>query len=128
MIFKHVRRYVWNKSGLYMDSSSFGGATIAMEELKPWILPTLNPGDFFEKKIGIAVCSKQDRFNKKTGRELARSRAKLQKLTIQKVIKELDKTTVSMLDSSGNTYQFVKYNNAKSVFFIDFNFKDSLEY
>lgn len=128
MIFRHVRSYTWNKSGLYMDSSSFGGATIAVEELKDWILPTLNPGDFFEKKIGIAVCSEKDRFDKKTGRELAKSRAKLQKLTVQKVIKELDKTIVTMLDSSENTYTFVKYNNAKSVFFIDFNFKDSFEY
>lgn len=117
MIFRHIR-----------SSSSFGGATIAVEELKDWILPTLNPSDFFEKKIGIAICSKKDRFNKRIGRELAKSRAKLQKLTVQKVIKELDKTTVTMLDSSENTYTFVKYNNAKSVFFIDFNFKDSFEY
>jgi hypothetical protein len=118
MIFKHVRN----------SSSSFGGATIAIEDLKPWILQTLNPNDFFDKKIGIAFCSKEDRFNKKTGRELAQSRAKLQKLTVQKVVKELDKTTVNMLDSAGNSYVFVKYINANSIFFIDFNFKDSLEY
>lgn len=128
MIFRHVRSYAWDKSGLYVTSSSFGGVTIAVEELKHWILRQLNPGDFFDKKIGIAVCSEKDRFNKKIGRELAKSRAKLQKLTVQKVIKELDKTTVTMLDSSENTYTFVKYNNAKSVFFIGFNFKDSFEY
>jgi hypothetical protein len=128
MIFRHVRRFEWDKSGLCINSSSFGGATIAIEDLKPWILQTLNPGDFFEKKIGIAVCSKEDRFNKKTGRELAQSRAKLQKLTVQKVVKELDKTTVNMVDSAGNSYVFIKYTNANSVFFIEFNFEGSFEY
>lgn len=128
MIFRHIRCFSWGKSGLHVSSSSFGGATIAIEDLKSWILPTLNPGDFFEKKIGIAICSKEDRFNKKTGRELAQSRAKSQKLTVQKVVKELDKTIVSMTDSADNTYTFVKYNNANSVFFIEFNFKDSFEY
>lgn len=118
MIFRHVRN----------SSSSFGGATIAVEEFKPWILQTLNPGEFFEKKIGVAVCSKEDRFNKKIGTDLAQSRAKPEKLTVQKLVKELDKTTVTMLDSSSNSYVFVKYNNANSVFFTDFKFKDSLEY
>jgi hypothetical protein len=128
MIFKHIRIFNWDSSGSYMNESSFGGVTIAVEDLKPWILQTLNPSDFFEKKIGIAVCSKEDRFNKKTGRELAQSRAKLQRLTVQKVVKELDKTTVNMLDSTGNSYTFIKYNNANSVFFTGFNFKDSFEY
>lgn len=128
MIFKHLRRFDWDSSGTGMIVSSFGGVTVAVEELKPWIMPTLNPGDFFEKKIGIAVCSKEDRFEKKIGRELARSRAKVQRLTVQKVIKELDKTTVDMVDSAGNTYVFVKYNNAKSVFFTVFNFEGSFEY
>jgi hypothetical protein len=117
MIFKHIH-----------NSSSFGGVTIAVEEFKPWILPTLNPADFFEKKIGVAVCCKEDRFVKKIGRDLAQGRAKPEKLTVQKVVKELDKVTVSVVDSSGNEYVFVKYTNANSVFFMDFNFKDSLEY
>lgn len=128
MIFKHLRIFDWNSPGLHLDTSSFGGTTIAIEEFKPWILQTLNPGDFFEKKIGVAICCKEDRFNKKTGRDLAQSRAKLEKLTVQKVVKELDKVTVNMIDSSGNNYTFVKHNNANSVFFIDFKFKDSLEY
>jgi hypothetical protein len=128
MIFKHIRIFDWNASGLHMDTSCFGGTTIAVEEFKPWVLPTLNPGDFFEKKIGVAVCHKEDRFNKKTGRELAQGRAKLEKLTVHKVVKELDKVTVDMQDSSGNEYVFVKYTNANSVFFMDFNFKDSFEY
>lgn len=128
MIFKHVRSFEWDSSRSRINASSFGGATVAVEELKPWILPTLNPGDFFDKKIGIAICSEKDRFNKKVGRELAKSRAKLQRLTVQKVVKELDKTTVNMLDSAGNSYVFVKYNNAKSVFFIDFNFEGSFGY
>jgi hypothetical protein len=128
MIFKHIRNFEWNYSGLHMDTSSFGGTTIAIEEFKPWILPTLNPGDFFEKKIGVAVCCKEDRFNKKTGRDLAQGRAKPEKLTVHKVVKDLGKVTVNMLDSSGNEYTFVKHHNANSVFFIDFKFKDSLEY
>lgn len=128
MIFKHIRSFDWNFSGKFMEVSSFGGATIAIEELKSWVLPTLNPGDFFEKRVGIAICSDKDRFNKQIGRELAKNKAKPTKLTVQKVIKELNKTTVNVVDSSGNCYVFIKYANAKSTFFVDFKFEGSLEY
>jgi len=120
MIFRHVRRLVPESSGVAMVESSFGGFTVAVEELRGWLLPTLEPGNFFEKRIGIAVCSDKDRFNKKIGRELAEKRAKLQKLTVCRVVKEPGKTTVEMQDTGGNCYTFVKYANANSVFFVDF--------
>ena len=64
ILFHHKRNIGLNK---HWDSciEALGGSTIAIEQLKPWVLETLEVGDFFEKKIGISVCSPEDRYNKK---------------------------------------------------------------
>ena len=82
----HVRKYIpeFNISNFTYESklSATGGITIAMQELEPWFVETLQDGDFFTKSVGKARCSDKENYNKKTGRELAVSRMKPMVFTV----------------------------------------------
>jgi hypothetical protein len=119
IVYRHERNISLNKFGEHCIDA-LGGTTIAMESLKPWILDTLEVGNFFEKKIGVAKCSKEDRYNKKSGRELASSRMKLVKLTVSYILKTADRTTLSLVDDNGTSYLFIKYKTASEPFFVGY--------
>lgn len=88
----------------YTGVDSRGGQTIAFEVPQAWFLKTLQPGDFFEKKVGKARCSNDDNYNKKIGRELASSRMKSTKLICTSNIEGLDDRMTILQDPQGNLY------------------------
>lgn len=108
--FVHNRKY---ENGLI--KSAKGGTTIAMEPIQAWFFDTLQIGDFFEKKVGIARCSLEDNYCKKTGRDLAVSRLKPTRLT---VIRQLGNGIV-VEDKNGALYYLRKVNS--KVFFEGFD-------
>lgn len=131
VLYHHKRAFVFESyfpeiGGLdKYNLSSRGGETIAMEELQPWFVKSLAIGDFFEKKIGEAKCSKEDNYCKKTGRELAKSRMKLRKLKVIGLETQGENFTCFLEDDRGNVYELAKYENAKSVFFLGVETRES---
>lgn len=119
IVYRHERNISLNKFGEYCIDA-LGGTTIAIESLKPWILDNLEIGNFFEKKIGVAKCSKEDRYNKKSGRDIASSRMKLVKLTVNHILKTAESTTVVLVDDDGTSYHFIKYKTADEPFFVGY--------
>jgi hypothetical protein len=99
---------------------ALGGLTVAIEELPEWILPTLKVGDFFSKKVGVAVCSIEDRYCRKTGRDLSLARMKLTKLTVTSLLHTSQSSSATLEDEKGNLYLVVKYPNANSIFLTGF--------
>lgn len=88
-----------------------GGQTIAIESLKQWVVKTLVVGDFFTRQIGKARCSDEDNYNKKTGRELAKSRMRAVILTVV----EIDGENLVLEDEQKNRYTF------KGSYFVGYN-------
>lgn len=43
-----------------------GGSTVAMEAIPSWLLDTIEMGSTIERKVGIARCSDEDNYCKKT--------------------------------------------------------------
>jgi hypothetical protein len=119
ILYCHKRNIGLNKS-LEICIEALGGITVAVEEIKPWLIDTLRVGDFLEKKVGIAVCSIEDRYNKKVGRELAKSRMKNTRLTVSRTLHEDDCVRVEFVSSNNETFTFVKYKSAKETFFVDY--------
>lgn len=99
---------------------ALGGTTVAMEELSSWIMSELKVGDFWTKKVGIAVCSIEDRYNRKTGRDLSLARMKLVKLTVTSLLHTSVSSSATLEDEKGNLYLVVKYPNANSIFLVGF--------
>ena len=83
-----------------------GGSTVAMEPIQSWLLDTVAQGDSIQRKIGIARCSEDDNYCKKTGRELAKSRMKTKTLVVVNVIKNTDQPTVVFFeDEDDNLFE-----------------------
>lgn len=116
MIFYHKRTLCFNKFNA-LEVYALGGETVAMEELQPWLVETIEIGDSIEKKIGKSKCSEKDRYAKKIGRELASERAKLKKLTVKNIIRLNNKLVVEFTDSENHLYVLVKYQHCNAVFF-----------
>lgn len=123
--FCHVRRYENDNSceccGYRGESQllATGGKTIAIEELSKWFLLSLQEGDFFEKKVGKAICSNEDNYNKKIGAELSSKRMKLTKLQVSKIIK-VNNAIVHLSDTEGNIYTFVTVGGSERARFINY--------
>lgn len=92
--------------------------TVAIVSIQPWFFEALKPGDFFERKLGIAKCNPEDNFCKKTGREIAIKNMKNTKLTVESIYQDIKEKLIVMKDDSGRRYNFIKYPKASSVFLI----------
>jgi hypothetical protein len=86
-----------------------GGSTVAMEAIPSWLLDNLQQGDSIVRKIGIARCSEDDNYCKKTGRELAFSRLKQKTLTVINLVKFAPTYTIVFFeDEDGNLFEVKK--------------------
>lgn len=114
MIFRHIREIDYDN---YVEICPTGGMTLAVQELEPWFFAALKPGDFFEKKIGVAKCHPKENFCKKIGREIATSKAKLRKFTVIKVVDTIGKREVTFEIDGLEEAELVmwKSNKAKKV-------------
>lgn len=110
IIYCHNRNYdVDEDTYLYrLKVDPRGGSTVAMEAIQSWYLDTAQVGDFIERRVGIARCSLEDNYCKKTGRDLAKSRMKLKRLTLIKIAEGLDRKTYIYQDSDGHLFEFRK--------------------
>lgn len=98
------------------------GMTVAMEEVQAWFFETLEPGTFFEKRVGFARCSDEDNYCKKTGREFALSRLKATRLTVLTVHGKGTKEHVVVLkDKDGGLYHLTKYGDTQRVYFEEYH-------
>lgn len=93
-----------------LETSPRGGVTVAMEVIQSSLLPYLGQGDTIVRKLGLAKCSDEDNYCKKTGRELAFSRLKETTLTVVNIVKLLAFVIVFFEDEDGNLYE-VKSSN-----------------
>lgn len=118
IIYLHSRNVGQNKFGQYCIDA-LGGKTVAMESIKPWLVADLKVGDFFDVRVGIAKCSDEDRYNKKIGRDMAKSRMKPSKLTVKSTHHIEDRSNFTLVDDKGNSFMFVKYASASEVFLVD---------
>jgi len=119
ILYCHKRKLGINK--FWKDCiEALGGTTVAIEQLKPWLLETLKVGEFLEKKVGISKCSDEDRYDKKIGRELAKSRMKLTRLTVVKIIQQDNYIRVDFVSDSNAVFKFIKYKSATEPFFTDY--------
>ena len=103
-----------------MILSATGGETIAMQEIQAWFAEQLQPGDFFTKSIGTARCSDDENYNKKTGRDIAKSRMKATTLT---VISNKDFGHIRNLllkDDKGNIYHLLKRATHANLHFVGY--------
>lgn len=127
MQFFHFRKPTYGKDqfGLSVHQigiSAKGGQTIAMEELKSWVVNALKEGETFTKKVGKARCSDKENYNKKTGRDLALNRIKVITLTVQKVLILSNYKEIQLTDAEGNLYciQAVLNDNQGNARFISY--------
>lgn len=90
-----------------------GGSTVAMESIPSWLLGTLSQGLSIVRKVGIARCSTDDNYNKKTGRELAAARLKTTTLTVVNIVKIENRVTVFFEDEAGNLFEVRKSADSK---------------
>lgn len=127
MQFFHYRIPTYKKDpfgfSIYQNGiSAKGGQTIAMEELKSWFVNALSEGEFFTKKVGKSRCSDKENYNKKIGRELSLSRAKIITLTVQKILILTNSKEVHLTDTEGNNYfvQAVLNDNQGNARFISY--------
>jgi hypothetical protein len=97
------------------ELSATGGQTIAMEELNDWFIKDLKPDDFFTKLVGKARCSDKENYNKKTGRELSKSRMKPTVLTVVSNEDLSGTTVVTLKDDTGMFYHLEKRHNHNRV-------------
>lgn len=115
----HNRKYDKTDKWCYRVSPR-GGQTIALEVVEPWLFQQLKLGDTLEKRIGKAVCSTDDNYNKKMGRDLAVSRLKLTKLEVTAVInRDTDREIVTLRDAEGSLYYLRKHK--EQIHFEDYN-------
>lgn len=95
-----------------------GGATVALEIPQSWLLKEIKVGESFDKKVGIAICSTDDNYNKKLGRELAQSRMKLTRLVcVEEVSDDYGNKSIALSIGGGNVVLLRRLNSGK-VFFI----------
>jgi len=118
--FYHDRLYRFTPCYSDMEICPSGGQTIAMEEIAPWLLDTLKSLDFLTRRIGVARCSHEDNYNKKTGRELAESRMKPIVLTVLSNEDYGSNRILVLKDDKGKVYTLEKRFNANSVHFISY--------
>ena len=122
--FHHKRKYepvMTDDMLLRIEVSSKGGETIAMESLQSWFLSELKVGDTFEKRVGKARCSKEDNYNKKTGRELSQSRMKVNKFTVLSNNVFGSTTIVRLKDSTNNEYTLCSKAGTKIAHLVEYN-------
>lgn len=121
--FHHKRNYepvITDDMLLKIEVHPRGGQTIAMESLQTWFVESLKVGDTFDKRVGKARCSMDDNFNKKTGRELAESRMKLNKFTVVSS-NVFGKTTIIRLeDSNKNSYTLCSKAGSKIAHLVEY--------
>lgn len=121
--FHHVRKYTLTSFYTIMEIEEVnprGGKTIAMEDIEPWLLNQLTVGDFFTRRVGVARCSDEENYNKKTGRELAESRMKPVVLTVLAKNDFGSIVVAALKDEKGNVYGLELKKGAKSVHFISY--------
>lgn len=85
-----------------------GGSTVAMESIQSWLLDQLQQGDTIVRKVGIARCSEDDNYCKKTGREIAESRLKQTTLTVVNIVRLGELVVVFFEDENGNLFEVKK--------------------
>lgn len=111
LVYCHNRNYEENQDktfGHYLEVSPRGGSTVAMESIPSWLLDTIQQGDSIVRKVGIARCSEDDNYCKKTGREIAQSRLKQKTLTVVNIVKIGTFVTVFFEDEDGNLFEVKK--------------------
>lgn len=91
-----------------IEVSPRGGSTVAMEAIPSWLLDTIQQGDTIVRKVGIARCSDEDNYCKKTGRELAFSRLKQKTLTVVNIVRIGPSVTVFFEDENENLFEVKK--------------------
>lgn len=85
-----------------------GGSTVAMESIQSWLLDQLQQGDTIVRKVGIARCSDEDNYCKKTGRAIAESRLKQTTLTVVNIVRLGELVIVFFEDEAGNLFEVKK--------------------
>lgn len=98
-----------------------GGETIASEQLDTKLFKKLDIGDSVTLKLGVAICSTDDNYCRKTGREIALTRLVEKELKVIQVHKRLDNKAgaVSLKDEEGNTYIHSLKEGSLKVHFIE---------
>jgi hypothetical protein len=115
--FAHVRRGVVTNN-FELRPASRGGYTVALEIPQSWLLKDLKVGESFDKKVGIAICSSEDNYNKKLGRELASSRLKPTRLTCVEVQEDEDGNRAIALSAGNGKVLLLRRLNSGKVFFL----------
>lgn len=114
MLFKHTREYEWSDEVSFRVNAK-GGATLAVQELPDWFFAGLKPGDFFEKRIGRAVCHPKENFCRKLGREAAEKAAKLKRFTVVRIVETVGKREITFgVDGFGELIM-IKTESGKQV-------------
>jgi len=120
----HVRKYIPDlnayNSKYECVLSATGGETVAMQELEPWFVESLKPGDFFTKLVGKARCSDKENYNKKVGRELAKSRMSPTILTVLSNSDYGNTRVLILVDSKKNMYELHKKATNAKVHFLGY--------
>lgn len=119
IIFLHLRLKEIKENGqtlIYTKS----GETIAMEAVQGWFVDGLEPGDFFEKKIGCHVFSDNDNFNKKIGRNLSKNDMKKKRLTVICNDNYGYVRNIVLQDKQSNRYRLLRFKNKKIAHFTEF--------
>lgn len=110
LVYCHNRTFnkVQRMDGTSLDLSPRGGSTVAMESIPSWLLDTIEMGSTIVRKVGIAKCSEDDNYCKKTGRELAQSRLKQTTLKVVNIVKIGTFVTVFFEDDNNNLFEVKK--------------------
>lgn len=109
IIYSHNRKTNENSGPDFGEIKPRGGTTVAMEAIQSWLLDTLDVGSTIVRKVGIARCSTDDNYCRKTGRELAQSRLKQTTLTVMNLVRfDPSYTVVFFEDEVGNLFEVKK--------------------
>lgn len=95
-----------------------GGSTVAMEAIPSWLLDQLKMGSTIEKKVGIARCSDDDNYCKKTGREIAQSRLKSTLLKVVNIVTIGPMVIVFFEDKNKNLFEVKKSKDPYSAILV----------
>jgi hypothetical protein len=115
--FAHVRRSVVTDN-FELRPASRGGYTVALEIPQSWLLAEIKVGESFDKKVGIAICSSDDNYSKKLGRELSSSRLKATRLTCVEVQEDKEGNRSIALSAGNGKVLLLRRLSSGKVFFL----------
>ena len=91
--------------------------TVALEVIEKEWFECLLPNHTIILKVGIAICSKKDQYNRKIGKQLSESRMMYKEFRCTDVLIKENGRTINLVNNEGHICQiYIKAGNRRAFF------------